>query len=42
MTITARLQTTTRLVGLLIAAATIASVPFGAAVALRSGIAWFL
>jgi hypothetical protein len=42
MTIAARLQTTTRLVGLLIAAAIIASVPFGASAALRSGIACFL
>jgi hypothetical protein len=42
MTIGARLQTTTRLAGLLVAAAIIASVPFGAAAALRSGMSWFL
>ena len=42
MTIRARLQTTTRLAGLLIAAAIMASVPFGAAAALRSGISIFL
>ena len=42
MTLHARLQTTTRLAGLLVAAAIILSVPFGAAVALRSGIFYFL
>jgi hypothetical protein len=38
MTVHARLQTTARLAGLLVAAAIIMSVPFGAAAALRSGI----
>jgi hypothetical protein len=42
MTIRARLHTTTHLVALLIAAAVIAALPFGAAAALRSGIACFL
>jgi hypothetical protein len=42
MTIRARLQATTHLAGLLVAAAIILSIPFGAAVALRSGISIFL
>ena len=42
MTILARLRTSTHLVRLLIAAATILAAPFGAAVALRSGISYVL
>ncbi len=42
MTILARLQTPTHFVGLLVAAAAIASIPFGAAAALRSGMSLFL
>lgn len=42
MTLRARLQATTHLAGLLVAAAIILSIPFGAAVALRSGISIFL
>ena len=41
MTIRARLQATTHLAGLLVVAAIILSVPFGAAAALRSGISIF-
>jgi len=42
MTIRARLQATTHLTGLLIVAALIVALPFGAAAALRTGIACFL
>jgi hypothetical protein len=42
MTTRARLQTSTRLAGLLIAAAIIFSVPYGAAAAFRSGVLCFL
>ena len=42
MTIRARLKATTHLTGLLIVAAMVVALPFGAAAALRTGIACFL
>jgi hypothetical protein len=42
MTIPARMQTSTRLAGLLIAAATALTAPYGAAAAVRAGLICFI